>query len=573
MFSPDRPAGPPGVTRSEVFARRGMVATSQPLASAAALRVLQHGGSAADAAIAANAVLGVVEPTGCGIGGDLFAIVWDARSASLAGLCASGSAPAAATLDVVRSACPGSFIPDDGPLSVTVPGCVDGWFTLHQRYGRLPMRELLAPAIEHARDGFPVSEIIADHWAAGAARLGGQPGFSAVFLPGGRAPGKGDLFANPALADTLERIARGGCDEFYRGTIAERLDAFCRATGCLLRASDLAAHGSEWVQPWSTRYRDVEVWELPPAGQGVVALQMLRLLNGLNVRRMGHNSADYLHTLVEIKKLAYADRAAYIGGSPDSLALARAMLDDAYVAARRLELRADQAALRVAPGSLAARPGGASSAGLDQAAPAPPDRDPLSQGTDTVYLSVADGERNMVSLIQSNYRGFGSGLTPPELGFCLQNRGCQFSLHAGHVNTLAPGRRPFHTIIPAFVTRAGRPWLSFGVMGGDMQPQGHVQILCNLLDFGMNLQQAGDAQRFHHTGSSEPTGFEMTDGGRLRLESGIGTCVRDELAARGHRIDGGRGSFGGYQAVAWDAERDVLIGASESRKDGCAIGW
>ncbi|MBK8915749.1 MAG: gamma-glutamyltransferase family protein [Phycisphaerales bacterium] len=557
MYFPDRPAGPPGVTRSEVFARQGMVATSQPLASAAGLRILQQGGSAADAAIAANAVLGVVEPTGCGIGGDLFAIVWDAGSAMLHGLDASGAAPAAATADALRSACPGGFIPDAGPLSVTTPGCVDGWFVLHERFGRLPMRELLAPAIEYAREGFPVSEVIADHWAAGAARLREQPGFAEVFLPGGAAPRKGDVFANPALAETLERIAVGGRDEFYRGESARRLSAFCRETGCLLSAADLAAQRSTWVQPWSAVYRDVEVWELPPAGQGVAALQMLRLLNGLNVRRMGHNSADYLHTLVEVKKLAFADRAAYVGGDPASTALARAMLEDAYVAARRLEIQADRAALRVAPGVLSATP-------VDDA---------LRGGTDTVYLAVADADRNMVSLIQSNYRGFGSGITPPALGICLQNRGCQFTLRAGHVSTIAPGRRPFHTIIPAFATRGGRPWLCFGVMGGDMQPQGHVQVICNLVDFGMNLQQAGDAPRFHHSGSSEPTGFEMHDGGLLRLESGIGERVRKELAARGHRLDAGGGSFGGYQAVAWDADRDVLIGASESRKDGAAMGY
>lgn len=556
----DRPAGPP-VTRSEVIAQRGMAATSHPLATQIAIDILKRGGSAVDAAIAANAALGLMEPTGNGIGGDLFAIVWDAGSSRLHGLNASGRAPLALSLAELREKSGGALIPAIGPLPITVPGCIDGWAELHRRFGKLPLAELLAPAIRYARDGFPVTEVIAYYWQRGGERLKDQPNFAATYLRAGGAPKTGDVFRNPDLADTLQAVAQDGRDAFYRGRLTQRMDAFFRESGCFLRAEDFARHASDWVDPISTTYRGYEVWELPPNGQGVVALEMLNILEDFDLRRMGHNSADYLHTLIEAKKLAFADRAAYLGAPETAAGLAARLLQKDFAAQRRRLIDPRRAAERIAPGTL-------------EGAPLHSTAQPPASARDTIYLTVADERGNMVSLIQSNYAGFGSGLVPTGLGFCLQNRGCQFSLQADHPNTYAPGKRPFHTIIPAFVTRQGRPWLSFGVMGGDMQPQGHVQILCNLIDFGMSLQQAGDASRFYHTDSAEPTGAaEDPPGGTLGLESGISPEVRAELARRGHRLGETPGAFGGYQAILLDAQRGVYIGASESRKDGCAMGY
>jgi len=544
----DRVTGRAFATRSEVFARHGMAATSQPLVTQIALDVLKRGGTAVDAAIAANAALGLMEPTGAGIGGDLFAIVWEARTKQLHGLNASGRSPRGLTREHFARAGLTS-VPDFGPLPVSVPGCVDGWFALHQRFGRLPMKDLLTPAIRYAKEGFPVSEVIADAWGRGARVLDGQPGFAATFLPAGKAPGKGDLFANPALAATYEQIAAGGRSAFYEGPIAARIDAFCREVGCFLRAEDLASHHAEWVAPISTNYRGYDVWELPPNGQGLAALQMLDLLEGYDLEAMGHNSSAYLHHLVEAKKIAYEDRAHFYADMAFADVPVAKLLDKGYARRRRKLLDPEHAARSLAAG------------------------DPRLREGDTVYLTVADEERNMVSLIQSNYRGFGSGLCPTGLGFCLQDRGALFSLEADHANAYAPGKRPFHTIIPGFVTKDGVPWLSFGVMGGDMQPQGHVQVLLNLIDFGMNLQEAGDAARFHHTGSSSPTGTRMEDGGVLHLESGIGMEVRRALARKGHVLRWAVGPYGGYQAIRYDAARDLYVGASESRKDGQAAGY
>ncbi len=542
----DRITGKGFATRSEVYARHGMAATSQPLATQIALDILKQGGSAVDAAIAANAALGLMEPTGSGIGGDLFAIVWDAKEKKLAGLNASGRSPRGLSLAHLRAQ--GDEIPQFGPLPVSVPGCVDGWFELHDRYGRLPMRDVLAPAIRYAREGFPLSELIAYYWKRGGDFLRAHPGFEATFLPNGWVPKKGDVFKNPALATTLERIAQDGRDAFYRGDIAEKIDAFCREVGCFLRKEDLAAHTSEWVEPVSTSYRGYDVWELPPNGQGIAALQMLNLIEAYDLRSMQHNSAAYLHHLVEAKKIAYEDRARFCADMAFAKLPVSRLISKAYADERRKLLDPKRASRRVPCGK------------------------PEGPG-DTIYLTVADKDRNMVSLIQSNYRGFGSGLCPTGLGFCLQDRGALFTLEDGHPNVYAPGKRPFHTIIPAFVTKDGKPFLSFGVMGGAMQPQGHVQVLCNIIDFGMNLQEAGDAARFYHAGSSSPTGSTMTDGGRLALESEIPADVRAALTKMGHEVVSMMGPYGGYQAIGYDAERDVYIGASESRKDGNAAGF
>lgn len=544
----DRITGEPFASRSEVIATHGMAATSQPLASQVALDILKAGGSAVDAAIAANAVLGLMEPTGSGIGGDLFAIVWDAEKQELAGLNASGRSPQSLSLQYFRDQGL-TEIPYLGPLPVSVPGAVDGWFELHERYGRLPMEEILAPAIRYAREGFPVSELIAYYWELNAESRKAFPGFSETFLPGGEAPDKGELFRNPRLAATYEKIAAGGRDAFYQGDIARKIDAYMAEHGGFLSYEDLAQHDSEWVEPLSTSYRGYDVYELPPNSQGVAALQMLNILEGFDLRAMGFGSADYVHTFVEAKKLVYEDRAKYYA-DPDFYEAPLEMLLAKSYADRRRELidRARAADTYPAGGSA------------------------LENG-DTIYLTVADKDGNMVSLIQSNYGGMGSGMTPGDLGFCLQNRGALFSLEEGHANVFEPGKRPFHTIIPAFVMKDGKPYLSFGVMGGSMQPQGHVQILVNMIDFGMNLQEAGDAPRIRHTGSSQPTDEVMTDGGTVYLESGYSDAVREELRKRGHDIGTEPTVYGGYQAIRRDHEQGVYYGASESRKDGQAAGY
>ena len=547
-FAQQRRIGLPFATRSEALAPQAMAATSQPLATTAALEVMRRGGSAVDGAIAANAVLGLTEPTGAGIGGDLFAIVWDPGERRLFGLNASGRSPRSLTLEHFRSQGM-TRIPPVGPLPVTVPGAVDGWFELHGRFGRLPMADVLAPAIGYARDGFPVTEVIADGWERNVRVLEKYPGFAATFMPGGRAPSKGELFANPRLARTYEAIARGGRDAFYRGDIARAIGDYMKANGGFLSYEDLAAHHSEWVEPVSVSYRGYDVWELPPNGQGIAALQMLNILEGYDLAKMGFGSADALHLLTEAKKLVFEDRARYYADPDFAPAPLERLLSDEYAAERRALIDMSRAATAYPAGEM---PGARA---------------------DTVYLTVADANGMMVSLIQSNYRGMGSGMTPGELGFVLQDRGELFSLQPGHPNVYAPGKRPFHTIIPAFVTRDGKPLISFGVMGGDMQPQGHVQVLVNLIDFGMNLQEAGDAPRIRHDGSSAPTDEVMTDGGELALEKGFDPAVVAELQRRGHRIKAQPGDFGGYQAIRRDPRNGSYAGASESRKDGHAAGY
>jgi gamma-glutamyltranspeptidase/glutathione hydrolase len=547
-----RPSGSLVPTRSEVIAMQGMAATSHPLASQVALDVLKRGGTAVDAAIAANATIGLMEPISNGVGGDLFAIVWDAKTQKLYGLNGSGRSPKSLSLKTLRAELKklnSSTIPPTGPLPVSVPGAVDGWFELHAKFGKLPMKELLQPAISYARNGFPVTEVIAEGWERNARALSKYPGFADVYMPKGRAPAKGEIFRNPLLANTLSAIAEGGRDAFYKGDIARRIESYMRDNGGYLTAADLAAHRSEWVTPASTNYRGYDVWELPPNTQGVTALQMLNILEAYDLKSMGFGSADYLHVFIEAKKLAFEDRARFYADPEFAKIPLQGLLSKDYAAKRRALIKLDRAALEY-----------------------PADPKALDQ-SDTIYMTVADSAGNMVSLIQSNYRGMGSGMTPTGCGFILQDRGELFSLKDGHANVYAPGKRPFHTIIPAFVTKDGKPWLSFGVMGGGMQPQGHVQILVNLIDFGMNLQEAGDAPRARHEGSSEPTDEVMKDGGEVILEAGFSPMVVKALEARGHKVTvANDGGFGGYQAIMRNAE-GVYFGASESRKDGAAQGY
>jgi gamma-glutamyltranspeptidase/glutathione hydrolase len=545
-FAQDRITGKNYATRSEVIAQHGMAATSQPLATQAALEVLKSGGNAIDAAIAANAVLGLVEPTGNGIGGDLFAIVWDAETEQLYGLNASGRSPHDLTLQYFKEN-GYEHIPSLGPLPVSVPGAVDGWFELHGKFGKLSMDEILSPAINYAKNGFPLSEVIAYYWQRNARILKDYPGFQEIFMPGGEAPKKGEVFKNPYLANTLELIAEEGRDIFYRGEIAEKIVDYVQEQGGFLSMRDFTEHTSEWVEPISTNYRGYDVWELPPNGQGTAVLQMLNILENYDIAEMGFGSPKYMHLFIEAKKLAFEDRAKYYS-DPDFNDLPIEELISKEYAKKRAELIDMKRAGREYPAG------------------------ELEQGN-TIYLTTADKDGNMVSLIQSNYRGMGSGMTPGKLGFILQDRGEMFSLEEGHMNVYEPNKRPFHTIIPAFITKDGEPFMSFGLMGGAMQPQGHTQIVCNIVDFGMNIQEAGDAPRIRHGGSSQPTDEKMTDGGIVYLESGFDYETIRELMSKGHSIQFSHGAYGGYQAILWDKENKVFYGASESRKDGQAAGY
>lgn len=546
----DRVTGRKFATRSEVIAQHAMAATSQPLATQIAIDVLKKGGNAIDASIAANAALGLMEPTGNGIGGDLFAIVWIEADQKLYGLNASGRSPKSLTFEKLKEEIGDrDTIPALGPLPVSVPGCVDGWFELHGRFGSLPMTDVLQPAISYAREGFPVSELIAYYWGRSARILKHYPGFEETFLRNGKAPAGGEIFKNPLLANTLERLAKEGRDAFYKGDIAKTIDAFMKKHGGYLAYEDLANHASEWVDPVSVNYRGYELWELPPNGQGIAALQILGVLKGYDLKSMGYGSADHIHYFVEAKKLAFEDRAKFYA-DPDFHKIPTAeLISDKYSDQRRALILPNRASRSYKPGN------------------------PALESGDTIYLTVADKDRNMVSLIQSNYRGMGSGMCPEGLGFCLQDRGELFDLRPDRFNTYAPGKRPFHTIIPAFVTKDGKPFMSFGVMGGATQPQGHAQIMINMIDFGMNVQEAGDAPRILHSGSSQPTGKKMTDGGTLTLETGFDYEVIRELLGRGHTVGYNRGSYGGYQGIMYDAKNDVYHGASESRKDGQAAGY
>ena len=555
VAQPDRINGRAFATRSPVLGQHGMVCTSHPLATQIGLDVLKAGGSAVDAAIAANAALGLMEPVSNGVGGDLFAIVYDAKTKRLYGLNGSGRAPLGLDYGQMKAELAKTKTPDHIPprgfLPISVPGCVDAWFELHAKFGKLPMKAVLAPAVRYAETGFPVTQYIAYLWGIGVrnAQADKFPGaFLDVYAPGGKAPREGEIFKNPALARTLRLLGEQGRDVFYKGEIADQIDAFMRAHGGFLRKIDFAKHTSTWVDPVSVNYRGYDVYELPPNGQGLAALQMLNILEGYDLAKLGSNSPEALHAMIEAKKLAFEDRARFYADPAFAKIPLTGLLAKDYAAGRR-QLIGERAARTYDSGHPALKDG------------------------DTIYLCTADAEGNMVSLIQSNYRGMGSGISVPGLGFGFQDRGEMFTLEPGHANVYAPGKRPFHTIIPGFVMKDGQPWEAFGLMGGAMQPQGHVQVLVNQIDFGMNVQEAGDAARWQHEGSSEPTGGKMLDGGTVQVESGIPYESTRALAQRGHTVVGGVGAFGGYQAIRWDPVNKVYWGASESRKDGQAAGY
>ena len=543
LFAYDRITGLPFATRSEVIGQNGMAATSHPLATQTAIDVLKSGGNAIDAAIAANAVLGLVEPTGCGIGGDLFAIVWDEKTNQLYGLNSSGPASKKMNIDYVKQQ---GFekIPAYGALPVTVPGAVAGWSALHDKFGKLPFENLFNNAIDYANNGFPVTELIAYYLERSSSVFKDYENFSSVWMPSGATPKKGEIFKNPLLAKTYQAIAKTNGQSFYEGSTAAEIIKILNENGNPMSLSDLRNFSPEWVEPVSTNYRGYDVWELPPNGQGIAALQILNILENYDIRNMGFDSAEYIHLFVEAKKLAFEDRAKYYADSNFSSIPTTKLISKEYALERNKLINMNIAAKRF-------------DAGLEDG--------------DTIYLTVADKYGNMVSLIQSNYRGMGSGIVPDNSGFMLQDRGEMFSMDPNHKNSLIGGKRPFHTIIPAFITKDNEPYISFGLMGGAMQPQGHAQIVINLIDFDMNLQEAGDAPRIRHMGSSEPTGEVMEDGGYLTLESGFSTDIRNQLTELGHTLKDEKGGYGGYQAIM--LIDDVYYGASESRKDGQASGY
>ena len=544
----DRITGKSFATRSVVLAQNGMVATSHPLASQIGLDILKKGGNAIDAAIAANAALGLMEPTGCGIGGDLFAIVWHGKTKKLYGLNASGRSPKKLTIEYFEKNGM-EKIPSHGPLPVSVPGAVDGWFELHKKFGSKPIAELLSPAIEYAKNGFPLTELIA--WYLNRSvpfyTSKGFPNIVDTYVNqnNGKLPKEGELYKNPYLAETYQKIAEGGRDEFYKGEIAQVIGAFIDKQGGFLSVDDLASHTSEWVEPVSINYRGYDVWELPPNGQGIAALQMLKILEGFDFSKIKFGSTEHLHLFTEAKKLAFEDRAKYYADMDFADVPVEYLLSKEYANTRR-KLIGEQASTYTAG--------------------------KISDG-DTIYMTVADGDGTMVSFIQSNYRGMGSGMVPPKLGFMLQDRGELFSIKRGQANSFEPGKRPFHTIIPAFITKDGKPYVSFGVMGGDFQPMGHTQIVMNLIDFDMNIQEAGDAPRWDHAGGASPMGAKTVNKGKIRIESGIPYSTIRGLMDKGHEIGIARGVYGGYQAILWDEKNQVYHGASESRKDGQAVGY
>ena len=545
-LSQDRITGELFSTRSEIIGQNGMVATSHPLATQIGLDILKKGGNAIDAAIGANAALGLMEPTGNGIGGDLFAIVWSAKENKLYGLNASGRSPKKLTLQYFKK---NNFkaIPPYGPLPVSVPGCVDGWFSLHDKFGNLSMSDILKPTIEYAENGFPMTELVAYYMGLSSKRFKDYPNFSDTYMKNGSTPKKGEIFKNPFLASTLKEIAKKGRKGFYRGIIAKSISDFIENQGGFLSVDDLKSHKSNWVEPVSTNYRGYDIWELPPNGQGIAALQILNIMEGFDVKSMGFGSAEYIHHFIEAKKIAFADRANYYADMDFNEIPVSYLISKDYANKRRKEINSKKAAKQVEAADI--------------------------ENGDTIYLTVADNQGNMISLIQSNYRGMGSGMIPPKLGFMLQDRGELFSLEEDHFNVYEPNKRPFHTIIPAFITKKGKPWVSFGLMGGAMQPQGHAQIVINLIDFEMNLQEAGDAPRIRHTSNLQPTGGEMLEGGQVFLESGFDYLSIRKLLKYGHKVGYDIGTFGGYQAIKFDQKNKVFYGASESRKDGNAAGY
>jgi len=550
----DRTSGKMFATRSEVVGQHGMVATSHTLATQVGLDILKAGGTAVDAAIAANAALGLMEPMSNGMGGDLFAIVWDPKTEKLYGLNASGRSPMSLTRETFAREGVEKSIPSMGKLAISVPGCVDGWFELHDKFGKLSMKDILQPVIDYANDGHPVPEVIAKGWSGSVSSRSKQtelmPGFMETFSHNGVAPSKGEIWKNPALANTLSTLAKKGRDAYYKGAIAKKIDAYMKEIGGYLSYDDLASHRSEWIEPVSTNYRGWDVWELPPNGQGIAALQILNILEGYDLKSAGFGSVEHLHTFIEAKKLAYEDRAKFYADMHFADVPVQKLISKDYADVRRKLINPGRAGKMYSPGK-------------------------LDHG-DTIYMCASDSSGMMVSLIQSNYQGFGSGVCMPELGFGFQNRGALFTFEEGHGNEYKPGKRPFHTIIPAFVTENGKPLMAFGVMGGSMQPQGHAQIIVNMKDFGMNLQEAGDAPRINHSRSTQPygNGGQMRDGGSVYLENGFSSEARRSLTAMGHRIElTSGGLYGGYQAIYRNPSNGVYFGASESRKDGQAAGY
>jgi gamma-glutamyltranspeptidase/glutathione hydrolase len=549
MFSQDRPYGKLWATRSQVIAQNGMAATSNPLSTQVALDVLKAGGNAIDAAIAANAMEGVVEPHVNGIGGDLFAIVWDAKTKKLYGLNGSGRSPKSLTLAEFKKRGL-KYIPSTGPLPVSVPGCVDAWFELHKKFGSMPMSKVLEKAVSYARNGFPVHGEFASALTRVQANYGKYPNVDKHYYPNGKVAGEGDIFKNPNLGNTLERLGKEGRDVFYKGDMAKTMDAFMKKNGGFLSYEDLASHTSTWIDPVSVNYRGYDVWELPPNGQGIAALQMLNILEGYDFSKIKVGSAEHIHLFTEAKKLVFEDRAKYYADMDFAKIPVKSLISKEYAAERRKLINPNRASRHFDAGNPALKDG------------------------DTIYLTVADKDGNMVSLIQSNYRGFGSGMMPDGLGFMFQDRGEMYSLNEGENNTYAPGKRPFHTIIPAFMTKDGQPIMSFGVMGGAYQPMGHTQIVMNVVDFGMNVQEAGDFPRINHEGSSEPTGEVMEPtGGTITLESGYPYEIIRELLQKGHQVGYLNGIYGGYQCIRYDPIRKVYFGGTESRKDGQAAGY
>ncbi len=544
LFSYDRIIGSDFVSRSEIISTNGMAATSHPLATQTAIEVLQRGGNAVDAAIAANAVLGLMEPTGCGIGGDLFAIVWSADDKKLFGLNSSGPAPNNISIEKVLDKNL-KKIPSYGPLPVTVPGAVAGWKELHDKFGNLPFKNLFQEAIKYSENGFPVTEVVAYYLDLSAQRFNSYPNFKEVWMPTGETPKKGDIFKNPQLASTYKKIANSGGKDFYDGEIAKEIVRFINEQGGYFSIDDLKNYKPEWVDPVSTNYRGYDIWELPPNGQGIAALQMLNILENYDIQKLGFGSAEYIHLFTEVKKVVYEDRAKYYADQKFSNVPVGELISKEYASSRMNLIDLKKASRSFNPGNL--------------------------EDGDTIYLTVSDKHGNMVSLIQSNYRGMGSGMVPKNLGFMLQDRGEMFSLDKSHKNSLVGGKRPFHTIIPAFITKDNKPYISFGLMGGAMQPQGHAQIVINIVDFKMNLQEAGDAPRIRHVGSSQPTGEKMLDGGYLSLENGISEIEINKLKKLGHKFQYDLGGFGGYQAIM--LKDGVYYGASDSRKDGQASGY
>ncbi len=553
----DRITGASFGSRSAAWGAHGAAATAHPIATLTALDVLRRGGSAVDAAVAANAALGFLEPVGCGIGGDCFVMLWDPRERRVVGLNGSGRSPRALTLSIQRERAREGKIWRYGATSVSVPGAVDSWWSLHQRYGKLPWADVLEPAAVLAEEGAPVPSLIAFYlnrnmaaFGRPSAAVGEVENARRTYAPSGATPAEGEIFRNPDLARTYRLIAQGGRDAYYDGPIAATIEAYFRRIGGWMTRADLAGHRSEWTTPLKTTYRGVEVHGLGPNSQGLSTLQLLNIVESFDLRAMGLLSSQAIHHQAEAKRLCYEDRARWFADPATYDPPLEFLNSKAYAAERAARIRPDRLIGDIQPGQ------------------------PPSRG-DTTYFTVADRDGMMVSIIQSNYRGMGSGLVADGLGFMFQNRGEMFDLTDGRPNTYAPGKRPFQTIIPGFAVKNGEPWLSFGVMGGDMQPQGQAQIICDMVDFDLDVQAAGDCPRWHHEGSSEPTGEPAEGTGLLRLETGVPETTKRELAGLGWRLGASDGGFGGYQAIE-RVERGAegrYAAATEMRKDGAALAY